>query len=85
LRTGLNCPITCSAEREILYIDLPRAERRTMPDERSPELDAQLQSLQDLADQLRVALDALKQKIDAADAAKAAREQQQPPEPTLPE
>ena len=49
-----------------------------MPDERSPELDAQLQSLQELADQLRVALDALKLKIDAADAAKAAREQ--PPE-----
>ena len=55
-----------------------------MPDERSPELDAQFQSLQELADQLRVALDALKQKIDAADAAKAARQQPQPPEPIPP-
>jgi hypothetical protein len=54
-----------------------------MPDERSPELEAQLQSLQELADQLREALNVLKAKIDAADAAKAA--QQQPPDAAPPE
>ena len=42
--------------------------------ERSPEMDVELQRLQDMADQLKTALDALKKQIDASDAAKAARE-----------
>lgn len=42
--------------------------------ERSPEMDLELQRLQEMADQLKTALDALKRQIDASDAAKAARE-----------
>ena len=42
--------------------------------ERSQEMEMELQRLQEMADQLRTALDALKKQIDASDAAKAARE-----------
>jgi hypothetical protein len=44
-----------------------------MPERTSPEMEVELQRLSEMADQLRTALAALKTQIDAADAAKAAK------------
>ena len=43
--------------------------------EPSPELEAEMENLRDMAAQLEVALASLKKQIDAADAAKAARKE----------
>jgi hypothetical protein len=55
-----------------------------MPDP-SPELEAEMQNLRAMAAQLETALAALKKQIDAADAAKAAREEGGKPEPPVEE
>lgn len=49
--------------------------------EPSPDFEAEMQNLREMAAQLETALTALKKQIDAADAAKAARKDAAPFEP----